>query len=81
MITIIIVSIPEGLRLAADISAALSFEKLLEKGILVKNISALESAGSLDRVVFDFTRGFTLNQINFDCCILNDNLYNITNNK
>lgn len=80
-ITIIIVSIPDGLLISAEIASALSFEKLLEKGVLVKDINSLESIGSLDRLVFDFTRGFTLNQINFDSCIINDNLFPIYNSR
>jgi cation transport ATPase len=47
------VSVPEGLDIAAKMSMALSINKLIENGILVKNVRALESIGSLDRLVFD----------------------------
>jgi cation transport ATPase len=47
------VSVPEGLDIAAKLSMALSINKLIENGILVKNVRALESIGSLDRLVFD----------------------------
>jgi len=74
MLVIFVICIPQGLRKTIKISKALSATKLLEDGIYVKNINALESIGSLDRVIFDFTRGFTLNEISFDSCILNDHL-------
>jgi len=74
------VSVPEGLDIAAKMSMALSINKLIENGILVKNVRALESIGSLDRLVFDYTRGFTLNEINFQCCIINDSSHWINNN-
>lgn len=53
---------------------ALSIRKLLESGILVKNVRALEAIGNLDLLVFDWTRGFTMNEINLQECIINDNL-------
>lgn len=74
MLVIFVICIPQGLRKTIKISKALSANKLLEDGIFVKNIQSLESIGSLDRVIFDFTRGFTLNEIRFDSCILNDHL-------
>jgi len=74
LLTAIVVFIPDGLRVAADVASALSVQNLIENGILVKDVSALESIGSLDRVVFDFTRGFTLNQINFQSCVINDRI-------
>jgi len=73
------VSVPEGLDIAAKLSMALSINKLIENGILVKNVRALESIGSLDRLVFDYTRGFTLNEINFQECIINDSSHVINN--
>lgn len=45
--------IPEGLKTSADISNALSVEKLQEEGILIKNLCAFENVGSIDRLVFD----------------------------
>lgn len=80
LFTILMVSVPEGLDIAAKMSMALSINKLIENGILVKNVRALESIGSLDRLVFDYTRGFTLNEINFQCCIINDSSHLINNN-
>jgi len=68
------VSIPEGLDIAGTMSMALSIRKLLESGILVKNVRALEAIGNLDLLVFDWTRGFTMNEINLQECIINDNL-------
>lgn len=53
LFTILMVSVPEGLDIAAKMSMALSINKLIENGILVKNVRALESIGSLDRLVFD----------------------------
>ena len=53
LLTILVVSVPEGLDIAASMSMALSINRLLENGILVKNVRALESIGSLDRLVFD----------------------------
>jgi len=74
MLVIFVIAIPQGLRKTIEFSKALSANKLLEDGIYVKNINALEQLGSLDRVIFDFTRGFTMNEISFDSCILNDHL-------
>jgi len=68
------VSIPEGLDIAGIMSMALSISRLLDCGILVKTVGALESIGNLDILVFDYTRGFTLNEINLSECIINDNV-------
>lgn len=73
-------SIPEGLNIAGTMSLALSIKKLIENGILVKNVRALESIGNLDLLVFDYTRGFTFNEINFQECIINDSNHDIKNN-
>lgn len=75
-----VVSIPEGLNIACTMSLALSVNRLIENGILVKNVRALEQIGNLDLLVFDYTRGFTLNEITFQECIINDSSHDISNN-
>lgn len=53
LFTILVVSIPEGLNIAGTMSMALSIRRLIENGILVKNVRALETIGNLDLLVFD----------------------------
>jgi len=72
LFTIMVVAIPEGLLISGYMSMALSIRKLIEAGIYVKNVYALESIGNLDLLVFDYTRGFTLNEINFEKCMFED---------
>jgi len=53
LFTILVVSIPEGLDIAGTMSMALSIRSLLDCGILVKSVGALESIGNLDILIFD----------------------------
>jgi len=57
------------LDIAAEISMELSINSLIDAGIYVKNAYALEVIGNLDLIVFDWTKGFTLNEMNLTACM------------
>lgn len=58
-VAILIACIPEGLPLAIAIATALSTDKLIEQNLLIKNLGALENAGTITDIVTSKTGTLT----------------------
>jgi Ca2+ transporting ATPase len=62
-LTIIIVAVPEGLPLAVSISMAFSIDTMKKDNLLVKNIEAVETMGTIGEICTGKTGTLTKNQM------------------
>lgn len=62
-ITVLIITCPCALALAAPIAQVMSVSSLLKKGILIKNGEALEKLNHIDTIIFDKTKTITKGEL------------------
>lgn len=63
-IALVIVGVPEGLPLAISIAIVFSVDQLRKDNLLLKNVKALETAGSLFDIITSKTATLTKGQLN-----------------
>ena len=62
-VTIVVVAIPEGLPLAVTLTLAYSMKRMMSDHVMVREISACETMGSVTVICTDKTGTLTLNQM------------------
>ena len=65
-LALLLACIPEGLPLAISLATALSTDRLIKKGLLLKNLRALETAGILTDVLVSKTSTLTEGKLSVD---------------
>jgi len=66
-VTIVIVAVPEGLPLAVSLSMAFSIDTLKQDQLLVKNIEAVETMGTITEICTGKTATLTQNDMTVNC--------------
>ena len=76
-VTIIIVSVPEGLPMMIALVLSTNMKKMIKKNILVKKMVGIETTGSLNVLLTDKTGTLTNGKLTVSAFIdYNDNIYN-----
>ena len=69
-VTLIVVSVPEGLPMAVTLSLALNMRRMLKTNNLVRRLHACETMGAVDIICTDKTGTLTQNQMRVDNVLL-----------
>lgn len=79
VIALSVSAMPEGLHLALTMALTIASNKMLKKGVIVKNLNAVESLGSCTVIASDKTGTLTVNEQTAKKIMLPDNtIFNIT---